>query len=38
MSADILDNASEIENAEREYLIQRARHAKVSKSTGVPPQ
>jgi len=34
MSADILDNAAELENAEREYLISKARHVKQSKATG----
>ena len=35
MSADILDNASEIESAEREYMIQKARNSKPKReSTG----
>lgn len=34
MSADFLDNASELENSEREYLINKARQIKKPKSTG----
>lgn len=34
MSADILDDASNLEQAERDFLINKARQAKMSKSTG----
>lgn len=34
MSADMLDDAADLEQAERDYLINKARQAKISKSTG----